>query len=74
MVQDTKSDEKKVAYGTKNMMVEPAMTRQEALQAIQSGIEIVAELKQAGYHIIATGEMGIGNDDKQKSLQFFLFR
>ncbi len=61
MVQDTKVTRKKVAYGTKNMMVEPAMTRQEALQAIQSGIEIVAELKQAGYHIIATGEMGIGN-------------
>ena len=61
MVRDTKVKRKKVAYGTKNMAIMPAMSRQEALQAIWYGIEIVAELKQAGYQIIATGEMGIGN-------------
>lgn len=52
---------KKVAYGTKNMAQEPAMTREEAIQAVEVGINTALELKEAGYQIIATGEMGIGN-------------
>lgn len=52
---------KKVAYGTKNMSQEPAMTREEAIQAVEVGINTALELKEAGYQIIATGEMGIGN-------------
>lgn len=51
----------KIAYSTKNMAKEPAMTREEALRAILIGIEKVKELKKNGYNIIATGEMGIGN-------------
>lgn len=58
---DTCIINKKIAYGTKNMAVEPAMTRQEAIQAIEVGISMVKELKDKGYGIIATGEMGIGN-------------
>lgn len=53
--------EYKVAYGTKNMTREPAMTREEAEQAILIGIRLVQELAEKGYDIIATGEMGIGN-------------
>lgn len=53
--------QRKVAYGTKDMTVEPAMTRQQAVQAIETGIALVRELKELGYKIIATGEMGIGN-------------
>ncbi len=53
--------EYKVAYGTKNMTREPAMTREEAEQAILIGIRLVKELAEKGYDIIATGEMGIGN-------------
>lgn len=52
---------KKVAYGTKNMAREPAMTKEQALKAIETGVSLVRELKQSGYKIIATGEMGIGN-------------
>lgn len=37
----------------------PAMTRMQALQAILTGIHQVKEKKEAGYKIIATGEMGI---------------
>jgi nicotinate-nucleotide--dimethylbenzimidazole phosphoribosyltransferase len=37
------------------------MTRQQAIQAIEVGIDIVFELKEKGIQIIATGEMGIGN-------------
>lgn len=51
----------KIAYGTKNMVKEPAMTREEAVRALEVGISMVEELKEKGYGIIATGEMGIGN-------------
>mgnify|MGYP002537143796 CR=1 FL=1 len=51
----------KIAYGTKNMVKEPAMTREQAVQGIETGIRIVGELKEAGYELLATGEMGIGN-------------
>ncbi|MEG0355463.1 MAG: nicotinate-nucleotide--dimethylbenzimidazole phosphoribosyltransferase [Lachnospiraceae bacterium] len=51
----------KVAYGTRNLKKEPAMTREQAVAAIQIGIRIVEERKQEGYDILATGEMGIGN-------------
>ena len=53
--------ELKVAYGTKNFVQEPAMTKEEALKAIEIGIQQVKEKKDAGYDILATGEMGIGN-------------
>lgn len=52
---------RKLAYGTKNFRKEPAMTREKALQAIAVGIGLAGELKEKGYRLIATGEMGIGN-------------
>lgn len=53
--------DRKVACGSRNILKENAMTEKECLKAINHGIEIVGELKQKGYNIIATGEMGIGN-------------
>ena len=53
--------EYKVAYGTENMAEGPAMTREQAIQAVRNGIRIVEELSAKGYDILATGEMGIGN-------------
>ena len=47
--------------GTADMTQGPAMTREEAAQAVMTGLELVGELKEAGYRILATGEMGIGN-------------
>ncbi len=52
---------KKVMYGTHNFALEPAMSREQAMKAIQVGIDMVGELKSQGYKLIATGEMGIGN-------------
>ena len=52
---------RKIAYGTKNMTKEPAMTREQAIQAVETGIEVAQMMKEKGYQIIATGEMGIGN-------------
>ncbi len=53
--------DRKIAQGTANMTQGPAMTPEQCLQAIQTGIDLVRELKEEGYSIIATGEMGIGN-------------
>jgi len=52
---------KKIANGTKNFAKEKAMTKEQATDLIEKGIEIVKELKEEGYQIIATSEMGIGN-------------
>lgn len=51
----------KVDFGTKNFCREMAMTREQALEAIHNGIALAGELKDAGYDILAVGEMGIGN-------------
>ena len=62
MVTDTKvRTDLKVAYGTRNMTKEPAMTREQAIQGIEAGIAMAEELKGKGYQVLATGEMGIGN-------------
>ena len=53
--------ERKIAWGTKNFMREPAMTREETLKAIETGIQIAEDLKRQGYDMLAVGEMGIGN-------------
>ena len=52
---------RKIAYGTKNMAKEPAMTREQAIAAIEVGIAKAEELHAQGYEMLATGEMGIGN-------------
>lgn len=52
---------RKIAYGTKNLYHEPAMTREQAVRAIETGIEIAYWCKRQEYDMIATGEMGIGN-------------
>lgn len=53
--------DRKVQGGSGNIALEPAMTLEKCKKAVQTGIELVGQLKEAGYEIIATGEMGIGN-------------
>lgn len=52
---------RKIAYGTKDFLEEPAMTEKEVLRAIATGTELVRELVDERVGLIATGEMGIGN-------------
>jgi nicotinate-nucleotide--dimethylbenzimidazole phosphoribosyltransferase len=53
---------KKIRKGTDNFTNGPAMSRQEAQEAITAGIEIVEELRNnAVVDILGTGDMGIGN-------------
>ena len=47
--------------GTKNLAKGPAMTREEALQAIYTGMDAAEAIKRCGYGIFGIGEMGIGN-------------
>lgn len=60
-VENPKVINKKVKYGTDNMLYGPAMTREEAIEAILAGIEVTEDLVEKGYDLFATGEMGIGN-------------
>ncbi|MBI4331339.1 MAG: nicotinate-nucleotide--dimethylbenzimidazole phosphoribosyltransferase [Chloroflexi bacterium] len=52
---------RKVAPGTANMARGPAMSLQQAEQAIKTGIDILETEWARGLDIVATGEMGIGN-------------
>jgi nicotinate-nucleotide--dimethylbenzimidazole phosphoribosyltransferase len=51
---------KKVALGTENIAVGPAMSRAMATRAIESGIDIANDLCTR-YDVLGTGDMGIGN-------------
>ena len=53
--------DKKIRKGTNNFLKEPAMTRQEVIDAIETGIHLVEAYRQKGYKLIAAGELGIGN-------------
>ena len=53
--------DKKIALGTRNMAKEPAMTRTQAEQSIETGIQIAIQQADNGVDLLATGEMGIGN-------------
>jgi nicotinate-nucleotide--dimethylbenzimidazole phosphoribosyltransferase len=48
---------RKIAPGTRNLLHEPAMTREQVGRAMEIGEEMAA----GGYDIVGTGEMGIGN-------------
>ncbi|MGF6376310.1 nicotinate-nucleotide--dimethylbenzimidazole phosphoribosyltransferase [Clostridiales Family XIII bacterium PM5-7] len=52
---------RRIANGTKNLAKEAAMTREEAIQAMLTGIESVEAMKNAGITLFGVGEMGIGN-------------
>ena len=52
---------KKVAHGKADMTQGPAMSRAQAVQAIEAGIEVVEDEIARGLSIVAVGDMGIGN-------------
>lgn len=52
---------KKVMRGTGNLMVESAMTRAQAEQALMVGVDLSTQAVRDGIGLIGTGEMGIGN-------------
>ena len=52
---------RRIAAGTCDFTKGPAMSREQALQAIRVGVDLVGDLASKGFRLIATGEMGIGN-------------
>lgn len=52
---------RKVAYGSRNLAREPAMTHEEALKAVLVGVERAQAALAAGVDALAAGDMGIGN-------------
>ena len=51
----------KLGMGTKNFVEEPAMTREQAIEGIETGIKLVQEKMANGYNVFLVGEMGISN-------------
>ena len=74
MVTDTKvRTDHKIAYGT-HMTKGPAMTREQAVKGLEAGIDMVRELNDKGYRILATGEMGIGNTTTSSAVASVLLK
>jgi nicotinate-nucleotide--dimethylbenzimidazole phosphoribosyltransferase len=57
--------DRKVAHGTRNFAVEPAMTEQECETALRHGMQLIAEYDG---NVIGFGEMGIGNTTAASAL------
>lgn len=65
---------KKIRCGTRNFSKEAVMTEEETIRAVAVGIDLAASLKKAGYQILATGEMGIGNTTTSSAMAAALLR
>jgi nicotinate-nucleotide--dimethylbenzimidazole phosphoribosyltransferase len=50
-----------IAPGTANLARGPAMTRGQAVRAIETGARLALDALEAGADLLGTGEMGIGN-------------
>ena len=59
--EDPKLIVKKVGHGTGDICQGPAMTREQAIQAVEAGIGLVNTEAAIGIDIAGTGDMGIGN-------------
>ncbi|MFJ8138092.1 nicotinate-nucleotide--dimethylbenzimidazole phosphoribosyltransferase [Streptomyces sp. NPDC096013] len=59
---------RKIRAGTSDMTTGPAMSREEAKQAIEVGIETARDLVAAGNKALLTGEMGIANTTASAAL------
>jgi nicotinate-nucleotide--dimethylbenzimidazole phosphoribosyltransferase len=65
---------RKVMPGTKNLLVESAMSPIQAEQALQVGIELATEAALQGIGLIGTGEMGIGNTTASSAIAAVMTR
>ena len=59
---------KKINRGTNNIRKGPAMTKEEAVQAIEVGIELANRAAEQGVDLLGTGDMGIGNTTPSAAL------
>ncbi len=59
---------RKAGYGTANIAEGAAMTEQQAVEAVETGIRLARRMREKGYQILVTGEMGIGNTTTSSAL------
>ncbi|MCJ7515927.1 MAG: nicotinate-nucleotide--dimethylbenzimidazole phosphoribosyltransferase [Dehalococcoidia bacterium] len=59
---------KMIDFGTQNMTQGPAMTRQQAVDSIEAGIQAVEAEMAKRVDIIGTGDMGIGNTTSSSAI------
>ncbi len=59
---------RKIARGTTDFTAGPAMTRDQAVAALESGIEVARDLVAAGNRCLLTGDMGIANTTASAAL------
>ena len=52
---------RRIGAGTADITEGPAMTREQAEQALRAGKNLMKDMKDRGYQIAVVGEMGIGN-------------
>jgi nicotinate-nucleotide--dimethylbenzimidazole phosphoribosyltransferase len=60
-IKDERMISRKIRRGTSNFATGPAMSRDEAVLAVETGIEITGRAIDEGAGILGTGEIGIGN-------------
>jgi nicotinate-nucleotide--dimethylbenzimidazole phosphoribosyltransferase len=58
----------RIGCGTRNFVCGPAMSREEAIRAIEVGIRIARELADEGVTLVGIGEMGIANTTAASAL------
>ena len=59
---------RKVGRGTADFTHGPAMTREQAMQALVTGLEVARDLVAAGNRCLVTGDMGIANTTASAAL------
>jgi len=60
--------QRKIGRGTANLARGPAMTREEAVRAVETGTALTEEAVRDGAHLLGVGEMGIGNSTAAAAL------
>jgi len=59
---------RKIAPGTQDMLLRPAMTQEQAVAAIETGIELAGAEVAKGFDIVGTGDMGIANTTSSSAI------
>jgi nicotinate-nucleotide--dimethylbenzimidazole phosphoribosyltransferase len=53
--------DRKIGYGTGNLAQEAAMSRADAVRALETGIDLAVSCRETGIDLVGTGDMGIAN-------------
>ncbi len=60
--------DRRIGPGTKDFTKGPAMSREEALRALEAGVGVADELAEKGIRLVGLGDMGIGNTSSASAL------